>query len=299
MKKHKPTCPATLSDHKNSFIYDTVPVGIEEFLRQDEFLGGFTQRGKALSASQFHFLKQLGLSDQLGFVVIGGACQDHVYDMLVCWLAYCLYRVECFKASKECFNLPNERDLGMAFFSPQQSLLNCRIFWHLRSALSTSPWFQQRIISGKNADHIVLESSDLRRIQVASHVKINSCINTGAAFGVIDSADFVNIGYNERGFALASCEKFALYLKRGFAEGNGVGQLVILDTGRRDMDAILSVAEAAGAITEDITALSASEVSFQPSSNYGPYLRIVDSKPAGPATNYNKYRDILRKVARA
>lgn len=147
-------------DFLYSLNYRERPVTIEQFIKDDYFLGRLTNRGKTIYPGWLEILYQIFSDDTKYIIVFTGAIGlGKTYIACAIAIPYILYRISCLKDPWAFFGLAESGKLDVSFFNLTKSLLQSRGFQYLQTSLKSIQWFKDRgltVIRGKKEEMVEL-----------------------------------------------------------------------------------------------------------------------------------------------
>ncbi len=125
--------------------YDEVPVSIEQFITDDEYLGKSTNKGTALYPFWRDILSEVYKPGAKYFeVIFSGAIGIGKTTIAVIGIAYMLHKLMCLKVPSAYYELTPGSKIIVAFFNITLDLSRGVAFNRLQEMLQSSPWFMKR-----------------------------------------------------------------------------------------------------------------------------------------------------------
>lgn len=133
------------SDQLNQLMlkdYDEIPVDIETFVSNSEYLGGSFEQGDSIYPFWKEKLKQIfEKSDEFNEIIFTGAIGLGKTTIAIIGMLYVLYNLLCLKNPQVYYGLPASSKIVLAFFNITLDLSFGVAYGKMQDYLQKSPWF--------------------------------------------------------------------------------------------------------------------------------------------------------------
>jgi len=220
----------TYLDHLYEMDYRERPVDIDEFLISPYFLGGLTDRGKAVRAVWKEELSRIMRDDRKWQVVLTGGIGTGKSRAAIWGAAYVIYRVQCLKAPWKFFGGKAEGGrMTIAFFNLVKSQSQSKGYRILMTHLTQSPWFLKQGSLGGSAEFPVLHMP-LFEFKLASPYSHGFGIQgDDIIVGILDELDAPDESIGQKKKVIDAYEAAANRFKTRFVlDGQSIGRLFLV-----------------------------------------------------------------------
>lgn len=136
------TGSSSLYDDMLNEDYEEIPVDIDTFIENDEYIGKITQQGTTIYPYWRKMLRQIfDPNHNYNEVIFTGAIGLGKTTIAITAMAYILYQLLCLKNPQQFYGLQGNSKIVLAFFNVNLDLSYGVAFKKLQSMLMESPWF--------------------------------------------------------------------------------------------------------------------------------------------------------------
>ena len=181
-----------------------IPVGIEQFLCDPDYLGGATNNGKSVYPFWKNMMSDLFSSgNRYNEIILSGATRIGKTSTAVTVMAYMLYKMMLYRDPHTYFNKKPTSRFSLIFANLTKELANGVAFFEFNSTIKESPWFMRHGTMNRSVNNPVY-------LPQGDKINILPCSDAAHALGMqvwcalMDETNFAKAGIKDIGKAKAS-----------------------------------------------------------------------------------------------
>ena len=212
-------------------MYREKPVSVEQFIRDEAYLGKVTSKGNAIYPIWIDALNTIFTDDSKIQVVLTGAIGTGKTTASIIGLLYVMYRILLLKNPWDYFQKVTAGKMSISFFNLTKSLSDSRGFYKMQSYMLSSPWFRENAIGDPRIRNRVeyLEFSLFNYILASPYAKGFGTIGEDVISGLMDEVDSPTESIKQKERVLKAYEATVRRFESRFVrDGRCIGRLFLV-----------------------------------------------------------------------
>ena len=169
----------------NEAEYETIPVGVEEFLRSDYFMG---DTGKNLYPILMDEMVELFDGGYSEAILTGSIGYGKTFFAALAMM-YVLYQMSCLRHPQRSYGIDEGSAIALAMLSVTEKSATRAVFREIVNKLEASPYFTEMFPFNVHTSEVKFLKKQL--IMVAGSTSANSVLSLNIFGGIVDEANFM------------------------------------------------------------------------------------------------------------
>ena len=167
--------------------FEEIPVDIDTFIENDQYIGWFTNNGKDIYPYWRERLREI-FDGNYSEIALTGSIGVGKSSIAVIALAYILYCLMCLRDPHKYYGIGKGANIYIVFFNATLDLSKGVAYTKMQSILQNSPWFMER---GKVTGTRYLEYVPNKPIRFTVGSQIEHSLGKDIFAGILDEVSFV------------------------------------------------------------------------------------------------------------